>query len=395
LYKLACKILLNKMRYKDLNYKKKYKPVVNNRVKKGMLIKAGIGVVALGILLFGLKLIIAPVVNALAGFLQDSGSSVSYMLGQQKIKEQNGVTNFLLVGVDERAKGLTSLTDTLIIGSFRHADEKMSLISIPRDLWVKVPAFGQVAQHYTKINSVYSIGSEYEYPSGGGIGLLQQVILDHFGVPIDYFAKVNFEGFQKAVDAVEGVDIYVERSFADYEYPRMGYESAAWSERWEVISFEQGWQHMNGETALKYARSRHAFGPEGSDFARAKRQQKVILALKDKILSNETIFNITRLRELYVTFSNEVETNIGLTDISAMYEVAKRVGDFSNITTHVITAGDDEGGLLYTPDPAEFGGAYVLLPKEGWESIKAYIQKNIYEFTAEPSNLSPTISSSP
>lgn len=361
------------MRYKDLNHQAKS----TRSTSKIWFLKAGLGIISLVIIFFGLKLLISPVATAIAGFLRDSTTSISFFIGRSHIKQDAGISNVLLLGVDERGQGSPSLTDTIILASFRHEDQKIVMISIPRDLWIRVPEFEGVAEHFTKINGTYSLGEEFHYPEGG-IKLLSEVISNHFGLPIHYFAKVNFNGFEEAINAVDGIDIYVEQAFVDYQYPRTGFENASWSERWEIVSFKQGWQHMTGETALEFARSRHAFGPEGSDFARAKRQQKVLLALQDKIISSETLFNLNRLKELYLTLSNEIETNIGLSEIPIFYESFKGVADFTNIDTYVLTTDEDVGGLLYVPDLEQFGGAFVLLPREGWESVRGFVKGAVY-----------------
>ncbi len=370
------------MKYRDLNHQ--FQKRSARRGSTGRFIRldgrkkqAVLFVASLVVVLFGLKLLITPVVGVLADVLKDSTASISFLINRGELKNDNGVTNVLMIGVDQRATGGPTLTDTIMLISFRQSDQKVSMISFPRDLWVKVPAFNDLYEQYTKINAVYSLGEEFDYPTGG-IGLLSQVIADHVGVPIHYYAKVNFEGFRRSIDAVGGIDVYVENAFVDYKYPREGYENAPWSARWEVVSVEQGWQHMDGETALKYSRSRHAFGPEGSDFARAKRQQKVIMALKDRILSGQTLLDFNRVKELYLTLVSEVETDITLTELPLFYELVNDIEDFSVVDSYVLSNGNDEAGLLYVPDANQFGGAFVLLPRDGWESVQDFVRQVFY-----------------
>jgi len=364
------------MKYKDLNHQNNHSRA--GRAQYGLTLKVVVGILGLALFFWGLKLLVTPVVGAFASLLQDSTTSISYLLTQQKIRQEDGVTNFLIAGVDTRASGGQALTDTLILGSFRHTDNQISLISLPRDLWIQIPEFGQVAAHFTKINSAYSLGEQYNYP-GGGIALLKQVLTEHLGIPIQYYALSDFVGFEQFVDNVGGVDVYVEQAFVDYQYPRAGFEDGPWAERWEVVDFEQGWQHMNGETALKYARSRHAYGLEGSDFARARRQQKVVVALKDKITASETLFNPNRLKELYLTFNHQVQTDVGLTEIPLIYNTAQQASDLSQVQSHVLDNNPyDEDGLLYVPDASNFGGAFVLLPREGWETVQEFIRDTLY-----------------
>lgn len=377
------------MKYRSFNHQevntvqtKRRRNRNNNRNKSA---KRSIALIAsIVVILFGLKLLLTPIVGSLAAMVKQSTISLSSLISRQGLKNTDGITNILLLGIDERYDGGPALTDTIIILSYRSDDQKLSMISLPRDLWVSVPKFDGVASYYTKINSVYSVGESNGYTRlndeewGGGAGLLGQLIENHTGLPLHYYAKINFNGFKEAIDAVGGLDIYVENAFTDYQYPRDGYENAPWDSRWEILSFDQGWQHMDGTTALKYARSRHAYGGEGSDFARARRQQKVLLALKEKIFSNKTLFDINKVRNLYITFSSQFDTNISVGEVPVIYNLIQKQGDLQNINSIVLNnSGTDEGGLLYEPDPVDFGGAYILLPRNGWSSIEEYLYKQL------------------
>lgn len=377
------------MKYRSFNHQevntvqtKRRRNRNNNRNKSA---KRSIALIAsIVVILFGLKLLLTPIVGSLAAMVKQSTISLSSLISRQGLKNTDGITNILLLGIDERYDGGPALTDTIIILSYRSDDQKLSMISLPRDLWVSVPKFDGVASYYTKINSVYSVGESNGYTRlndeewGGGAGLLGQLIENHTGLPLHYYAKINFNGFKEAIDAVGGLDIYVENAFTDYQYPRDGYENAPWDSRWEILSFDQGWQHMDGTTALKYARSRHAYGGEGSDFARARRQQKVLLALKEKIFSNKTLFDINKVRNLYITFSSQFDTNISVGEVPVIYSLIQKQGDLQNINSIVLNnSGTDEGGLLYEPDPVDFGGAYILLPRNGWSSIEEYLYKQL------------------
>ncbi len=386
------------MRHRSFNYStmnssrsKRKRNLRRSNPKTKHLFKGALFIVSLAIVLFGLKLLISPVVGAIASMMKESSVTISYMLNKGDIKQVNDITNFLVLGVDERFEGGPSLTDTIMIVSYNHKTKSTVIISLPRDLWVQIPAFNNVSSYYTKINSVYSLGDEYGYKAsedadiGGGAGLLAKVIEDHIGVPIQYYVKINFDGFRELIDIVDGVDIYVEQSFTDYQYPREGYANAPEEMRNEVVSFQQGWQHMDGETALKYARSRHALGPEGSDFARAKRQQKVILALKDKLISNNTIFSLDRLRNIYLTLSNKFDTNVSVTELPLLYKLAEEQAENKSIESVVLDSGYGEEGLLYTPDASQYGGAFVLIPRGGWSVIEDYINSKLYP-TQDDSN---------
>mgnify|MGYP001027917293 CR=1 FL=1 len=198
-------------------------------------------------------------------------------------KDSSGqYTNALLVGIDTRENnpGLQN-TDTIILLSYNHEKHHTSLFSIPRDFFVEVPNQGR----YTKINGIYAIGEMIE--QGTGLDFLKSIVEEITNQEIQYYGMVNLAGFKDLIDTVDGIEVDVENTFTDYRYPTEGAEH-----RYETITFQEGLQTMNGSTALKFVRSRHSMdNAEGSDFARARRQQRVISALKDKILSSETLLN--------------------------------------------------------------------------------------------------------
>ncbi|PIZ47016.1 hypothetical protein CO180_02170 [candidate division WWE3 bacterium CG_4_9_14_3_um_filter_41_6] len=375
----------------NYSYKKRHN-IRGKKTRKGLHISKNTIVVVLGMafFLFVAKIFLQPIGSALAGLLRESSASFSVMLNNEGLSQTNGVTTILLVGVDQRAGGQTSLTDTLMLASYNHKDTSITVVSLPRDLWVTIPSFNDVYEQGAKINAVYSFGQSYNYSNedgqglNGGIGLLENILTKNIGMPIHYYALVNFSGFRNVVDAVDGVDIFVKETFTDYGYPKDGYESAPWDSRWEVITFNQGWQHMDGETALKYARSRHAYGPEGSDFARAARQQAVILAIKEKIISSQTLFNVNRLRQLFTTLSSDFESNVSISQLPVFYNLYTEIDGFDTVKSYVLSNDpSQEGGILYEPSPDEFGGAYVLLPRQGWESVKEFIHTAVFGTSEE------------
>lgn len=286
-----------------------------------------------------------------------------------KIKESDGRTNILLLGSDARQNNnVTSvLTDTILIASIGRVEKDVVMISLPRDLWVKTPQ-----GYYSKINAVYT--------NGGGDGM-KQVVEDVLGIPIHYYAVVDFVIFRDTIDILGGVDVTVDNTFTDYQYPVEGKENAPLSERYETITFEQGPQTMDGETALKFVRSRKGNNNEGTDFARSARQQKVILAIKEKALSLETIVNPIKLKEMYDTYETHVDTDIGFDDMQNFYLLSQQI-DFEKFRSVVLDdrSAAEQGGLLYAPEERDlYGGAYVLLPKVGdFSQLHAYVQRYVF-----------------
>jgi LCP family protein required for cell wall assembly len=202
------------------------------------------------------------------------------------------------------------------------------------------------------------------------------------GIPIHYHVVVNFALFKDVVDILGGVEVPVENAFTDSLYPIEGMEDAQpESARYETISFPKGLVKMDGETALKYARSRHGDSGEGTDFARARRQQNLITAVKQKALSAQTLLDLSKIKSLYDLYSKSLDTDLDLSSLQLFYDLS-RSNSFDNIRALVLddrSEGED-GGLLYAPtDLTLYGGKYVLIPKAGdYSQIHAYMQKYLF-----------------
>ena len=211
-------------------------------------------------------------------------------------------TNVLLVGIDTRGNGSSLLnTDSIIFASFNHDTKDIPLVSIPRDFYVSLPD----EFWFKKINSFYSYGEELE--EGSGLSLLQTKVEELVGEEIQYYAMIDLKGFVDLIDSLDGTYINVENSFTDYMYPadnNVGYQT---------VTFTAGPQTMDGDIALKYARSRHSMdNGEGSDFARARRQQKVLEALKKKVFDSGNYTN----PQLVLDLINNVSSNLTISEFT-------------------------------------------------------------------------------
>lgn len=298
-------------------------------------------------------------------------SVFSQIINPSGLEKTDGQTNALILGLDRRTEGQYTgiLTDTIIVGSYDHKTKEAVMISLPRDLWVPYDS-GSAG----KINAAYAYG---------GIDLAKTMVEKALGVPIHYYAVIDFEGFRKAIDILGGVDVEVEQAFDDYKYPIPGREDV-WPEndRYEYLHFDAGRQHMDGELALKFARSRMAVGPEGNDFARAKRQQKVVLAAKDRLLSLNLLKDSGKIKDLYYAFKDSVETNGGLLEI----ERAAALGNEIEKTQSVVINGGGENGpellvgiMMGEQDEQGEGGVYALVPKAGdFSEIHEYVQRLLF-----------------
>jgi polyisoprenyl-teichoic acid--peptidoglycan teichoic acid transferase len=340
----------------------------------------------------------ARIKTALAGML-DPINIVSTVSGSrgEKLKETDGRTNVLILGTDQRSFGDqmgSMLTDTIMIISVGKSTEDAVIISLPRDLWVESSQGGRY-----KINELYG---SYGGKDGTGSAEILKAVQDVLGVPVHYYGVVNFALFEESINTLGGIDVNVENSFEDYEYPiegkeadrcgrsdeeieDMGGKGQSYVEifpcRYEHLKFVKGPTKMNGETALKYSRSRHGNGGENTDFARAKRQQNVIMAVKQKALSPQTLLDFSKIKSLYELYSKNVDTSLDLSSLQVFYTLAQSA-DFNNTRTLVLDdrSESENGGLLYAPtDLTLYGGKYVLIPKAGdYSQIHAYIQKYLF-----------------
>jgi LCP family protein required for cell wall assembly len=211
---------------------------------------------------------------------------------------------------------------------------------------------------------------------------VKDVVSDVLGIPVHYNITINFEVFKKIIDTLGGIEVNIENSFTDNEYPIEGKENAPLNERYETVTFKKGVEKMDGERALKYSRSRHGDGVEGTDFARSKRQQQIILAIKDKLMSANTIIDLPKLKELYTVYETEVESNISSEDLVSFFSLYKKI-DLQSLKRVVLDdrSSLEEGGLLIAPENRdEYGGAYVLIPRSGdYSQIQAYVKKYLFE----------------
>jgi len=272
--------------------------------------------------------------------------------------------NILLIGMGGEGHDGPFLTDTLIVGSIRPSDGSVAMLSIPRDLLVPVTDYG-----WRKINAVNAFG---ELDAGGSGGELTRTTVEGLlGIDIPYYVRIDFNGFKSIIDDVDGVDIYVERSFRDGSYP-------TYAHGLQVVSFEEGWQHMDGETALQFARSRHGNNGEGSDFARSKRQQKVLSALKQKMTDYKTYLNPATISNTLASLQSNVTTNVNLGELLRLARMAREI-ETENVKHEVLDNAPD-GTLV----DSVVNGAYVLLPKGNDWTLLRDVAQDLFEVAEAP-----------
>ncbi len=292
--------------------------------------------------------------------------------------EENDRVNILLLGMGGENHDGGYLTDTIMLSSLKPSTKQLSLVSIPRDL--TAPSSG-----WKKINSVNAY-AEQKTPGSGGEATVE-AIAELLQEPITYYIRVDFKGFERIIDEIGGVEITVENSFDDYTYPIAGREEDPdYYSRFEHLHFDSGPQKMDGATALKYARSRHALGIEGSDFARAKRQQLLLEAVKEKLLSRQTLLNPSVLTKLINEFNQDVSTNLSAWELIRLWNLAKDT-QRDQIINKVLSDAPD--GLLI-PSVGE-DGAYILIPRSGNFSEIRNMVRTIFD-SVKPAESKKTIS---
>lgn len=348
-----------------------------------------------------------------AGATSDS-TVFNYVLGQESnLETEDNRVNVLLLGIAGKGHDGPNLTDTIIVASYDLSTKKVSLISLPRDLWLD----GQKI----KVNVLYQTGLN----KGSGLSLPKEEIGKILGLKIPYAVRVDFSGFTRAVDLVGGIDVEVERTFDDYSYPVPGKENelCGFKEeerdinneqakalgieagrvrvlldpqgqiatasakpaanivytdlqvfrlfpcRFEHLSFKQGLTSMDGETALKFVRSRHGTNNEGTDFARSKRQQLVIAAFKNKVFSAETLFSPQKMINLAKTLGDSVEMDIPQSQYMEFLKLAKKT---EGVKSYVIN-GEGKEPLLITPPVWQYGAWVLIPPNNDYGKIHQYV----------------------
>lgn len=270
---------------------------------------------------------------------------VSSQTGGTKLDgEKEGQVNVLLLGIGGPGHDGPYLSDTIIVAQLRPGEKKATMISIPRDYLVNTKELGQ-----RKINAVFSesYSKNNDWDEAGKS--IREVVSKITGLEIPYFAVIDFKGFEKTIDLLDGVDVKIDRTFTDYAFPNNteGYIPA--------VTFKEGQEHMNGERALIFARSRHAAGEEGTDFARSVRQQKIIQAAKTKVVSLNLIADAGKINELFTVIGNSFHTNMSPGQMLRAYNLTKDFGEGQTVSLSL----DPVSGLI-CPETLEESGAFVL-----------------------------------
>lgn len=345
--------------------------------------------------------------------------------------------NVLLMGYGGPGHDGPYLTDTMMVAHIDLKKNTIALISLPRDIWIKLPTKSK-SDFHAKINSIYQLGlfptdfPDVDTDNFRGANLMKKAVTDITGLVIDSYAAIDFTGFVRAIDIMGGVDVEVQKAFDDYEYPIESKENdlcgrdeefmqverflkpdfseeekqqlfkdkpelevffksikdkplEAFPCRYEHLHFDAGLVHMDGTTALKYVRSRHS-AQDGNDFARGARQQQFVKAVKGKAIS---LGIVTKIVPLLDELKNHIKTDISPETMKKFISEAADAGNYK-INTVNITDKD-----VLKSSYSSYGG-YILIPRMGidrWDGVHVEIKNKILGITPTPSPLhkiSPT-----
>lgn len=293
-------------------------------------------------------------------------------------KEGDSRINILLLGIGGPGHDGSDLTDTIMVASVDPINDKVALISIPRDLWVHIPGDGS-----QKINAAYPYGKELSKSKTGmgqvqdGIALLDktlQPVLD--GVPIHYHVLLDFSAFKQMVDAVGGISVNVPDTLYD--------PTIAWENHGSAVIARKGVQEFNGQQALLYSRSRET----SSDFARAERQRLIIAALKEKVISAGTFSNPIKISSLLDSLGKNVYTDFSSTDIKCLYHQMATIPSTSIASLDMVTPPNN---LLTT---GNINGLSVVEPRAGlsdYSDIHTFLHKSLKDGLLTKENASVAI----
>jgi LCP family protein required for cell wall assembly len=265
----------------------------------------------------------------------------------------SGITNILLLGSDIDLTRGNGRTDTMIVVSINPDGPTASMVSLPRDLYVYIPGWTM-----NRLNTALERGSATGYP-GGPVALLRDTILYNFGVPLHYYAQIDFEGFRRAVDLMGGVDVAVScqvRDIWELKSPELD-PYVLDNYNWRTLA--PGLYHMDGTEALWYARSRRT----SSDFDRGRRQQQV---LRSMLNQGVDLNLLPQVPELWSAYQENVRTDIDIGRLLQLVSIAPQVR--ANGVQHLYIVGNQ-----LQPYVVPGTGAQVQVPR--WENMQYTLQR--------------------
>lgn len=302
--------------------------------------------------------------------------NVFSVLSTTKLRgEDVGRVNILLAGnsSDDPGHQGAALTDSIMIVSIDTKDNTAFMLSVPRDLWVDIPGYG-----HAKINEAYPDGESGNFNQAGyfpgGMGLLQQVIQQNFGLTLNYYALIDYSAFRDAVNAVGGVQVNIQSPD-----PRGLYDpSIDYATNGPLVKLTNGVHTLNGQQALDLARARgdsyYSYGFPQSDFDRTQHQRQLLVALKDKALSTGVLANPVKLSSLSDAIGKNVKTDFSLSEVRRAYDLSKNI---SSSKIQSLSLNNADGTDLLT-SYTSYSGESALIPAAGlddFSQIQQYLKK--------------------
>ncbi len=282
-------------------------------------------------------------------------------------REGDGRINVLLIGADQAA----GLTDSLEVYSIDPVNSRVVTVSLPRDFYVNQPGGGKA-----KINAVYNAANSIcqankkncDPKSDAGADALKTTVAGIMGIPIHFYARVDFQGFEQFINAINGIQVYVDKPLNDPFFPDAAEKGYA------PVYFPAGLQTFNGKKALEYARSRETT----SDFDRSRRQQQIISVAKDKVLSLNVLTNPKKISDLFSILGGHLRTDISIDDSKQILAIVKKIT--SEGTSGKVLDTNPDSPLRSTNDPA---AGYIIFPKLGVSDYRD-LQDYVASFLPEP-----------
>ncbi len=279
---------------------------------------------------------------------------------QSKLKgEENNQINILLLGIGGKGHSGGGLTDTIMVASVKPDSNEAALISIPRDLYVKIPGSNQ----YSKINAVKEFGDSSrnltKYKTGSE--LIKKTVGEITGLNIHYYVQLDFQGFIEIINYLDGVDVNLKKEINDSHYPDF-------NNGYDPFYISAGRHHLDGAAALKVSRSRHS---KKGDFDRVKRQQMIIRAAKQKFFEKYSSSDLFALNKIFNSLGNHLKTDIQLKEIKSFYRLAGKIETYKITSQTINTSNYLQSGHI--------SGAYTLKTKSGDYQELRQLAKDIFK----------------
>jgi LCP family protein required for cell wall assembly len=271
--------------------------------------------------------------------------------------EGDGRVNILLLGTGDAGHAGEGLTDTILVASIDPKTNDLVMLGIPRDLYVRVPGYG-----WDKINSANAL-AEQQKP-GSGLEVIKKTVSDVIDQPIQYAARVDFSGFRLSVDKLGGINVFNPSDLSDPEYPCDKNEDLSCG-----FKLKSGLYKMDGTLALKYARCRK--GTCGDDYGRARRQQSVIVGMRDQALQLGNILNPAKVTDLVSIVGDHLKTDLSIEEMKRLVAIGKKIN--SNKIVNKVLENEDDALVKNS----NVGDASVVIPSAGmgnYKAIQSYVR---------------------